>query len=136
MEVINRPHLKMQLKQLPRNVAIEICDKATEVGCKVLLEEILKRVPVRKGILKKGFKIREVEKDRWGVTKVVGSDYRIAPHVHLVEFGTSNRKTKLGKSTGRVTAKPFIRPAWDVKKTDAIIAAQNFIGKEVLKNMK
>lgn len=45
-----------------------------------------------------------------------GVDYAIAPHAHLVEFGTSARHQKSGKYTGIGPAKPFLRPAIDESK--------------------
>jgi HK97 gp10 family phage protein len=35
---------------------------------------------------------------------------------HLIEFGTGMRRHKSGKSTGRMAARPFMRPAWDANK--------------------
>lgn len=41
-----------------------------------------------------------------------GADYRIAPHAHLVERGTTARRQKTtGRYTGISTAKPFLGPA-------------------------
>jgi len=37
-------------------------------------------------------------------------DRRIAPHAHLVEYGTAERHWKSGKSTGHMPAKPFFKP--------------------------
>jgi len=34
-------------------------------------------------------------------------DRRIAPHLHLIEFGTAERRHKSGKSVGRVKPNPF-----------------------------
>lgn len=36
-----------------------------------------------------------------------------ARHAHLAEFGTAERHTHRGKSTGTMPRKPFMRPAWD-----------------------
>lgn len=32
---------------------------------------------------------------------------------HLMEFGTKIRQTKGGANRGKVTARPFVRPAWE-----------------------
>jgi len=37
-------------------------------------------------------------------------------HAHLVEFGTGERISKTGKSSGRMPARPFLRPAWDANR--------------------
>jgi HK97 gp10 family phage protein len=40
------------------------------------------------------------------------------PHAHLVEFGTGERFTDSGKSTGAMPAEPFLRPSWDQHKAE------------------
>ena len=47
---------------------------------------------------------------------LVAIDFRIAPHAHLVEFGTAERIGPTGKSSGIMPAEPFFRPAWDSEK--------------------
>ena len=39
---------------------------------------------------------------------------------HLFEFGTAQRFQKSGRFTGRITARPFLRPALDAKGDEAI----------------
>lgn len=41
---------------------------------------------------------------------LLGMNYRIAPHAHIVEFGTVLRHLKSGKSTGIMPAQPYFRP--------------------------
>jgi len=40
---------------------------------------------------------------------------------HLIEFGTDSRFTKLGKSTGHITANPFVFPTFD-NESDAVMS--------------
>ncbi len=49
--------------------------------------------------------------DKWGYppTTMVGLDYNVAPHQHIVEFGTGPRYHKSGKSVGAMPANPFFR---------------------------
>ena len=42
-----------------------------------------------------------------------GVRYRVAPHVHLVEYGTAERYTKAGAYRGYGPARPFIMPLAD-----------------------
>jgi|GEM_PF-2677787 hypothetical protein len=53
--------------------------------------------------------------DKWGYppTTLVGLDYGIAPHQHLVEFGTAPRHHKSGKSVGAMPASGFFRASID-----------------------
>ena len=42
-----------------------------------------------------------------------GVKYKVAPHVHFVEYGTAERFTKSGASRGYSPARPFIMPLAD-----------------------
>jgi len=42
-----------------------------------------------------------------------GVKYKIAPHVHFIEYGTAERFTKSGASRGYSPARPFIMPLAD-----------------------
>ncbi len=95
-------------------------------------------VPVEDGYLRDSLqvstKLKESQKpkgrrDRTTVTVYVGSS---APHAHLVEFGTVERKLKTPRvakikghyavitTTGFVSPNPFMRKAWDAMKTTAL----------------
>lgn len=54
-----------------------------------------------------------------------------APHAHLVEFGTVERFWKSGKSTGTMPAIPFIRPAWDAKHGECLLAIRTELTAEI-----
>lgn len=56
-----------------------------------------------------------------------------APHAHLVEFGTVQRFHESGKSTGTMPMKPFIRPAFDAKKQEVLLAIASEIEIEIRK---
>lgn len=43
-----------------------------------------------------------------------------AYHAHLIEFGTDNRFTKAGKSTGYIKADPFVFPTFNREKNAVI----------------
>jgi len=49
-------------------------------------------------------------------TVISGIDRAIAPHAHLVEFGTRERFHKSGKSVGAANGYPFFRFTWDSTK--------------------
>ncbi len=53
------------------------------------------------------------DKPRYPPTTMVGLDYSIAPHQHLVEFGTGPRYHKSGKATGYMPALGFFRRSID-----------------------
>jgi HK97 gp10 family phage protein len=55
-------------------------------------------------------------KESYPPTAICGIDRAIAPHAHLVEYGTTERFHKSGKSVGAAKQQPFFRPAWDESK--------------------
>lgn len=55
------------------------------------------------------------------------------PHAHWIEFGTGERFHKSGKSVGRVTAQPYMRPAWDSQKRMALEIIIRDLGDEIEK---
>jgi HK97 gp10 family phage protein len=53
-----------------------------------------------------------------GPSRALDKDARLA---HLFEFGTRDRvQKKTGRATGRMTPRPFIRPAWDANADRAL----------------
>lgn len=70
----------------------------------------LKRALLAKKLQRKGRKTAPV---------IAAVDRKIAPHAHLVEYGSQGRQHKSGKSTGSMPAKPYFRPAVDARKGDA-----------------
>lgn len=101
---------------------------AAQVGAQVLYDEARLRCPVesgpprklksgsmsRPGLLKSSI-YQTYSKDNSGADRAtyhISWNYRKAPHGHLVEFGTS-----------RAPAHPFLRPAFDARKDDALRAS-------------
>lgn len=54
-----------------------------------------------------------------------------SPVAHLVEFGTTERFWKSGKSTGAMPMNPFIRPAWDAKADECLVAIRTELTAEI-----
>lgn len=52
---------------------------------------------------------------------------------HLNEYGTKLRKTKSGANRGKMTAKPFMSPAWEATKQKVENSISDELGKAVLK---
>ena len=63
--------------------------------------------PVRTGKLRDSIKPKYFTKEGPAATVFP----RRAPHRHLIEYGTAQRFHKTGKSTGRVTPRPFMSRA-------------------------
>ncbi len=60
------------------------------------------------------------ESDKYPAIAIAGIDRKIAPHAHLVEFGTS-----------RAPAHPFFRPAIDETKSEVMEGIRNGLKKNI-----
>jgi HK97 gp10 family phage protein len=98
--------LSKRLRELGPKIARKHGRKAVRAGAKPVLDEARRRVAVDTGALKKSLRI--VSAKPRGST--VGAQVRsLAPHAHLVEFGTV-----------KMAAQPFLRPALDARAQEAL----------------
>jgi len=110
-------HLMGVLDALPAKVAFPILRRSLREGAKIFLKECRDGAPQGPtGRLKRSFKVLAGKRRPHRVEAYAKSDGNVAPHTHLVEFGTAERflRTKSGKlkSTGIMPANPFMRRAW------------------------
>ncbi|HEY1068853.1 MAG TPA: HK97-gp10 family putative phage morphogenesis protein [Pirellulales bacterium] len=113
--------VKARLEKV-RKAAQSVVQGALRKGAGVIVKEMRKRAPVgpetkkrREEGPKKRIKRRiKVAKSRLRKGEIAAALAKsAAPHSHLVEKGTQQRKRKKGGSTGAVPAKPFAQPAVD-----------------------
>lgn len=103
------------LDTLAAKVSRDTIHAGSRAAAQVFYEDALARVPVDSGKLKGAvYHVYSKSKSRPGHSVFhVSWNYKKAPHGHLVEFGTSN-----------APAHPFLRPAYESKKAEAVDAAQ------------
>lgn len=132
------------LKTLSPKIEKNIMRSALRAGVNVIKNEAKQEVPVRTGTLRKSLKVSTRSKNGT-VTAVLKADSRVAPHAHLVEFGTRPHKIKPRNGDalvigGHVVAdvehpgarpKPFLRPSFDSKAPQAIAAVAEQIRKRL-----
>ncbi|MGI4717209.1 MAG: HK97-gp10 family putative phage morphogenesis protein [Janthinobacterium lividum] len=123
------------LQQLPLKVEKNIMRAALRAGAAVIREEAKAQVPVDSGALRRSLKVSTSTK-KGRVTAKLKVGGRLAPHAHLVEFGTKPHKIKAKRqqalSFGGTVARevdhpgakphPFMRPAFDSHSSEAIAA--------------
>ncbi|QOY96332.1 HK97 gp10 family phage protein [Massilia sp. UMI-21] len=123
------------LQTLPVKVEKNILRAAMRAGAAVFREQAKANVPVDSGALRRSLKV-SVNTKRGKVTAKLKAGGRLAPHAHLVEFGTKPHKIKPKKQQalafgGHVAREvdhpgarpqPFMRPAFDGRSTAAIAA--------------
>ena len=115
------------LKQLPEKVARNVLRGAVRKGAKVVEAEMRQRAPVGPtGNLKASITQRGVKtKDKRMLTRRVGSfkgGGLKGYHAHFIEFGTV-----------KMAARPFLRPAWDQTKGEALKVMGKELGRGIEK---
>jgi HK97 gp10 family phage protein len=135
------------LQTLAPKIERNIMRTALRAGAKVFFDEALKNVPVKDGDLKESGRISTRAK-HGQVSASVKFGNKKAWYWHMVELGTAAHtiKAKNGKSLffngsnvqmvnhPGARAKPFMRPAYDAKSDDAIIAVGRKIGERLTKH--
>jgi len=115
--------------------------KALDKGAQIIADEAKRIAPLGPtGNLKKGIYAKEMPYKKYSPSvAIVTVDRHIAPHSHLVEFGTGVRIGKkgkagyIGKSFGIMPARPFLRPAFDSKKSEVERFVKNYLKNELIK---
>lgn len=133
--IIGGRQLAEFLQQLPVKIEKNIMRAALRAGAAVIREEAKTQVPVDSGALRRSLKVSTSTK-RGRITAKLKVGGTLAPHAHLVEFGTKPHKIKPKRqqalSFGGVVARevdhpgarprPFMRPAFDSHSSEAIAA--------------
>ena len=115
VEVEGLKELESLLKKLPDRVALNALNSGMRAGARVIAKEARSLVPVRTGRLKKAITVRKKRKPGYFTAGAEG-----VPYAHLVEFGTVDW-----------IGRPFLRPAFDNKKAEAIKAIKEKLGKNI-----
>lgn len=133
-------------RQMPRKVQKKIVRGMIRRASKPIIKEAKSRVHSVSGNLKRSIGYVE-QKPKNGVYQgkvlprvgeINGRLYK-GYHAHLVEYGHSvvvgGKKGKGGKVIGFVPPKPFLRPAFDNKKEEAIKVAIEYMKERLLKEL-
>lgn len=145
--VLGLADVRRQMQSLPRKLGESIVRNALYAGAKVIADEARRLAPVRKGkgggTLKRSLKPQTDRKGsdrnilvaKVSVTKPSEGRRNARAYAHLVEFGTAPHAVGKGsrlKSRGKQHAnqhglmhpgtkpQPFLRPAFDSKKFEAL----------------
>lgn len=108
--------LEAKLDKLGKGIAEKAVRPAAEAGARVFRDEVVQRVPKKTGLLRSAIYEVFSEKESTDEKSVyhVSWNKRKAPHGQLVEYGTV-----------KMSARPFLRPAYDAKKAEALKASQD-----------
>lgn len=164
--VIGLADLMAKFDILGQRLATNVCRRGLLAGAAVIRDDARPRIPKRTGNLKKNLiaESRGVFKDGSGKPaehravvivrrKIKGKGYPPRTYAHFVEYGTQPHATGAGsirkvfkgsKRTVRqvggmhpgAKAKPFLRPAFDAKKFEAVRAIEKKIREELDKEIR
>jgi HK97 gp10 family phage protein len=136
-EITGAKEMEAALKQLGVAVANKLGQNAVEAGARVIAKEAKRLAPVHTGKLVQKGELRapgtfkksigfapDNKNARPGERRVkigamTAGDKAHGRLTHLLEFGHHIRSEKGGESHGFVAARPFLRPALDVKQAEA-----------------
>lgn len=133
--------LLRQLQRLDKKTKAKVARKVLRAASRPILRDAKQRVPEVTGDLKRSLKIRTSVK-RGSATASVRATERYA---HLVELGTKphsmTRRNKGGTFKRRrqhpgADPKPYLRPAFDTKKDEAVAKARTVLAAELRKVTK
>ncbi len=115
VEIIGLPELYKQLDEIGKSMSSEQVEDALLVGAMTLQQAVKQAAPRGPtGNLRKDIKVKQLPKRGDAPKSAIVKS--LAPHDHLVEFGSKPRFTKSGKYTGIMPAHPFFRPAVDANR--------------------
>lgn len=117
--------LDKAVKKLPDRIQKRVLSGALRAGGRIMQKDAKARVPVKTGKLKKSIKVMSGKSNPnapIGVANAVVFVGVQAAHGHLIEFGTKN-----------VTAKPFLRPAFDSTQEAVLTAIGNKLAEGIIK---
>lgn len=140
MELAGAKELEAALNELPKAVGKGVLRRALIKAATPIAEDARQRVHVLRGVLQRGISVStRLSRRQKKLAGVKPGEVRVyvgaspARHAHLVEFGTRERFTKDGKSSGVMPAFPFLRPAWESGKRAALDRLGKLIWAELKK---
>lgn len=129
--------LKRKLSRLPSEVAQSVARPALLKAAKPIVDEARRRAPRLSG---RGAAAIEAASRRQGwheftvaVGPSVGTKWSRRDGFYLLfaERGTVPRQTKAGANKGRMTRRPFLRPALDTKRREAVEIARRELARGI-----
>ena len=121
--------LENKLKKISQDLQGKYVTEKFMPAAQYAADQIRARAPQGPtGNLKRSIVAKKLEPKQFTATVITAIDRKIAPHAHLVEFGTSARFVKkksvmvskggdfFGTEVAPMPARPFFRPGWDAVK--------------------
>jgi HK97 gp10 family phage protein len=136
--------LDQALQELTKGTARNVVKRALRAAANPIYQAMVSGAPTHiKDSVEVGDKLtaRQAkqarrEGNKAPITLHVGVSYRLGMKgrtAHLFEFGTAARmQGTTGRATGRIAARPFVRPAWDGNQDNALSILKDQMWAEIL----
>lgn len=144
MEVKGLSELNKALKELPDRIAKNVLRGAVNAGAAVIRQEAKANAPVYTGDVAQGHPPPGTLKKAISQAQARKLSNQVQQTVHVgVRQGKSAKKTKKGalldayywwfveNGTSKMAARPFLRPAFEGKKTEAVKAIEEYLAKRI-----
>lgn len=132
--------LKKMLDLIPVKLEAKVMRNALAAGGRVFAREAKQNVPVKSGALKESIRVNSRVKNGKATATVKAGNKQV-PYANIVEHGAVahlikgpvvlNGQVRENIEHPGFTAKPFMRPAFDNKATDAAEAVGKHIKKQI-----
>ena len=115
------------LQKFPKNIQKNVMVGAVRAGANVIRDEARRKVPIKTGTLKKSIVSIQRKAQNGLIT------FSVTPskggknsgwYAHFVEFGTS-----------KMSAKPFMRPAFEQSNNESLEASKKYIAERIPKEL-
>lgn len=141
MTIKGADELDRKLSQMEPKIAKKHMAKALRAGAKLVLQATRARVPVLTGALKQSLAVRVGKRKRGRKEQSIQVLIDTKKVPELVTIGKDGKRyfypAAIEYGTRRMAAKPFMRPAFDASKMEALnatmIALRNAIDQEATK---
>ena len=106
MKVRGLKSVAQALDQLPGEITIQISRKTLKASAEVVLEEVLKRVPVNSGLLRNSVRVRRTAGNPNSISISAGN--KNAWYASLVEYGFTHTGHGRRKASRKPTSRGFV----------------------------
>lgn len=125
LEIENGKEIAKKLEQAGEKGVVIVREAATR-AIELAKDEIVRNTPHDSGDLAEGFETKPGSKKKGGANAVVTIKDRSLVYAFYLELGAPNRKRG-----GTLPARPFIRPAFDRKKREAVAEFEKLLKKRL-----
>lgn len=137
LKIEGAKELREALLELPKRIAKDAVRRALRKAADPIAQEAKSLAPVKTGKLRDRIAVsstlsrrqRRQRRKQGEVEIFIGAGP--SRQAHLIEFGTGPRYQRNGKYVGQIAPRPFLRPAWEGGKRQALETFSKLLWTEI-----